>query len=97
MNNAQLSSLFDVIELYEQPIGPHPRGMIEMHFGEPCRTKAIEWLETHHDHFSVLIHEDTGDDVKDHTYNIRWLGPVLPIDFGFFELIKIRPDLRIHQ
>lgn len=94
--NAEQSEIFEIVKFYEKAVGPHARGMIEAHFSEPICPAAIAWLEANRGEFSVLIHQDTGDDVKDHTDGIRWLGEVLPIDFDFFELILSRPDLRIN-
>ena len=87
------SNLFEFVKLHEQKVGPHPTGMIEAHFGEASYVSALEWMNANCRSFSTLIHQDTGDDLKDHTENILWLGPALPLDFAFFELIQMRPDL----
>lgn len=94
---ARMSKLFKFVKLSEQPIGPHPTGMIETHFSEPLYASVLEWLEKNREEFSALIHEDTGDDIKDHTTGSRWLGAKVPIDFGFFDIVQQRPDLRIHK
>jgi len=77
-------------------IGPHPLPMFEIHFDEESNIKATSWLIQNRRGFSVLIHEDTGDDVKDHSENIFWIGKPVIIDFEFFEKIKTNPELRIH-
>ena len=94
---AGVLGFFKLISFREYPIGPHPTGMIEAHFSEPDYVQVIEWLKVHHGVFSVLIHQDTGDDFKDHTDGICWLGKELPLKFDFFKLIEIDPDLRIHK
>lgn len=94
---ALLIELFESVKFHERPIGPHPTGMIEMHFGDSSYTSAVEWIETHRGVFSVLIHQDTGDDFRDHSDGIRWLGKKLPLDFAFFELVQSHPELRVHQ
>jgi aromatic ring-cleaving dioxygenase len=72
--------------------------MIEVHFMEPQLSRCREWIQKNRGNFSVLIHIDSGlDDVKDHTENIEWLGEPVKLDFEFFELIKTRPDLKVHQ
>ncbi len=93
---AHLTNFFNNIKIFEKPIGPHPKGMIEMHFIESSFATILNWVKLHRKEFSVLIHEDTGDDIKDHTDGILWLGKQLPIDFSFFELIQLHPELRIH-
>src|SRR4051812_19525022 len=76
---------FDFYGMVEQPIGPHPTGMIELHFGDSTAARANEWLSKNRKSLTVLVHEDTGDDVRDHTENIVWFGPPVKLDFGFFE------------
>jgi aromatic ring-cleaving dioxygenase len=91
----EASNVFKEIKLYPKPVGPHPLPMVELHFVE--KEPATKWLKDNHGDFSVLIHEETGDDVRDHTENIEWLGTPLVLDFNFFELIKTRPDLKVHS
>jgi len=69
--------------------------MLELHFEAEREAEAIAWLSKHHGSFSVLIHEDTGDDMKDHEV-VRWLGNILPIHTEFFEAVKQNPKLAIH-
>ena len=47
-----------------------------MHFSEINYDEVVKWLEVHRWNLSALIHEDTGDDLKDQTDGARWLGPV---------------------
>lgn len=96
-NKARVTNLFETVDFYDKPVGPHASGMIELHFDDRAVDQVMKWLEIHHGNFSVLIHEDTGDDFRDHTEGIHWLGKPLSIDFGFFELIKTNPELKIHQ
>lgn len=91
------SSLFDFVKLAEMPIGPHPTGMIECQFDGKDFDRVLIWTEINRRTFSALIHEDTGDDIRDHTQDILWLGTEVKLNFDFFELIKRRPDLKIHQ
>ena len=93
----KLVDIFQCISLSSKPIGPHPLGMIEAHFNNLSYNLALKWLMNHRGEYSVLIHQDTGDDFKDHTDNILWLGPPLPLNFSFFELIKKNPELQIHS
>ncbi len=99
---AKQTKLFDFIKLHERAVGPHPTPMIEMHFSSehttaPAYEQVKEWLNKNRGTLSVLIHEETGDDFKDHSQNILWLGQAVPLDFGFFTLIQTRPDLKVHK
>ena len=98
VKKARLKPEFSFCELAPNLVGPHPRAMIELHFRESDHAECTKWIKDNRGSFSVLIHIDTGiDDVKDHTENIQWLGQPLDLDFSFFELIKTRPDLKVHQ
>ncbi len=94
---ASLMDLFEFVKLHEQPIGPHPTGMIEAHFNQPSYHSVSDWVKANRGAFSALIHSDTGDDIKDHTDGIAWLGKELPLDFDFFKLIEAHPEFRIHH
>lgn len=83
-------------KLFENRVGPHSLPMLELRFNGANEERAVEWLTQNRGIFSVLIHEDTGDDVKDHE-KARWLGKVLPIHYEFFETVKNDPKLAIHS
>lgn len=93
----QETALMRVFRIVPFPVGPHATGMFEAHFRGDTRDAVIEWLEKHRQGLSVLIHEDTGDDHRDHSENILWLGQSLPIDFKFFDLVKTDPSRAIHK
>lgn len=95
--NALKNPDFSYCKIHTKPIGPHPTGMIEVHFKENQLASVRSWLINNRKTFSTLIHIDTGDDVKDHSEDIEWLGTPVKIDFDFFELIKTKPDLKVHQ
>lgn len=93
---AKTVNLFTKVKFHEKPIGPHPTGMVELHFTEPWHATVESWVKANCGTLIAMIHQDTGDDLKDHTEHIQWLDKTLPLDFSFFELIKTRPDLRIN-
>ena len=97
IGKARTNDLFEATKLHDRPVGPHPTGMIELLFFQSVYNEVVDWVEENRGSLSVLIHQDSGDDFKDHTEDILWLGPKQPLDFSFFELVKIRTDLRVHQ
>ena len=84
-------------KIYNRPVGPHPKPMLELHFQSQTRDHVVAWLKENLGSWSALVHEDSGDDYRDHTEGHLWLGPELPIDFGFFQLIQQDPTQAIHQ
>jgi aromatic ring-cleaving dioxygenase len=89
------SDIFKFHKLYTNKVGPHFLPMIELHFIETHKTEVIEWINSRRKGLSVLIHEDTGNDVEDHLEPI-WLGSRLPIDFTFFAKVQQNPSLSVH-
>ena len=89
------STIFKFYKIHGHKVGPHFLPMIELHFSEKTKSEVISWLEANRNDLSVLIHEDTGDDVRDHLAPI-WLGEKYPIDFTFFEKVHRDSSLSIH-
>lgn len=82
-------------KFHEKKVGPHFLPMAEVHFTENSLNKVLECLKLNHDGLSILVHEDSGDDFKDHEDPI-WVGPSLPIDYEFFHRVKVQPSLSVH-
>jgi len=82
-------------KFHDRKVGPHALPMAEVHFTADHLKIVLNCLKFYNDRLSILIHEDSGDDFKDHE-NPTWLGPSLPIDFDFFQRVKAQPSLSVH-
>jgi aromatic ring-cleaving dioxygenase len=82
-------------KFHENKVGPHFFPMAEVHFTENSLSEVLKCLKLYHDGISILVHEDSGDDFRDHE-NPIWVGPSLPIDFDFFHKVKEQPSLSMH-
>ncbi len=91
-----LGSEITFAKWFGKRVGPHPTPMFELQFNINNFYFMKKWLNEHRGTFSVLIHEDTGNDVRDHIEGITWLGTPLKINFEFFDLILTKPELRVH-
>lgn len=61
-------------------IGPHSTQFWEVDVARPeVFLKLLTWFQLFHGNLSVLIHPQTGNDIKDHTVHALWLGQKLPI------------------
>ena len=60
--------------LHSQPVGPHPRGSCQLAFRANLFGVLIPWLLVNRNRLTVMIHGLTGDDLKDHTEYVFWLG-----------------------
>ena len=91
------SAVLQVHKVFSKIVGPHALPMVELRFSDETKKEAIAWIDAHRKEWSVLIHQDSGNDVRDHSENVTWLGETLPIHFEFFKLIESSPDLLVHQ
>jgi len=67
----------------DEPIGPHPHAMYQASYHSDNASKVEDLLQG--SGLDVLLHEDTGDDVRDHTQGARWLGNELKLDLEWLE------------
>ncbi|MEC4817530.1 MAG: DOPA 4,5-dioxygenase family protein [Scytonema sp. PMC 1069.18] len=80
-----LGATFDVRlgRWHEQPIGPHPKAMYQVAFRPNQFGEVVPWLMLNREGLDILIHPETGDDVKDHTDHSLWLGKKLDLNIEF--------------
>ena len=74
--------------MIDYPIGPHPVPMFEINFQKSISSEIFHWLELHCKNFTVLIHEVTGDDHRDHSAGAMWLGTPLELDVSQFDPVN---------
>ncbi|HXH30623.1 MAG TPA: DOPA 4,5-dioxygenase family protein [Bacteriovoracaceae bacterium] len=89
-------TIFTVWRFFEKKVGPHHLPMFEIHFSHQDKTQVLQWIDDHRQGLSVLIHQDSGDDFKDHKTTVTWLGTELPIHFEFFHQVEADPSKAIH-
>jgi DOPA 4,5-dioxygenase len=70
--------------MHDKPVGPHPRGSCQLAFGPEHFGAVIPWLLTHRNGLTVFVHASSGDDLKDHTEHVLWLGPSEALDLTIF-------------
>ena len=84
-----------VFKIYDKKVGPHHRPMVELNFTDAERSAVLRCLELNNPDLSILVHEDSGDDYRDHLAP-TWVGQPLPIDFTFFTKVAEDPALSVH-
>jgi aromatic ring-cleaving dioxygenase len=70
--------------LVDELVGPHPLPMFEINFAASFLGEVVLWLIRNRSERSVLVHEVTGDDWKDHSSGAVWFGEVLKLDESRF-------------
>ena len=69
--------------IHEEPIGPHPHAMYQVNYNSNIAEEVEDLLYKAKLH--ILLHEDTGDDLKDHTQGVRWIGRPLTLNIKWLE------------
>jgi DOPA 4,5-dioxygenase len=79
-----LPSSVRIYPLVPRKVGPHPQPMFEVNFDSGTRDRVLEQLELLRSGLTVLVHEDTGQDFRDHTTGASWLGEPVELDLSAF-------------
>ncbi len=66
--------------LHERPVGPHAKAMFQVAFDRTSFTDVVTWLLGNRSGLDVLVHGESGDDLRDHTEHTLWLGTPQPLD-----------------
>lgn len=67
------------------PVGPHPRGSVQMTVPTERFGEVTSWLAVNRGGLTIFAHASTGDDRQDHTHNLLWFGPSEPLDLSIFD------------
>jgi DOPA 4,5-dioxygenase len=71
---------------HEGPVGPHPRGSVQLTVPADLFGEVAQWLVLNRDGLTVFAHAETGDDVADHTRHVIWFGPSEALNLSLFGL-----------
>ena len=69
--------------IHEEPIGPHPYAMYQVNYNSNIAEEVEELLSK--TKLDILLHEDTGDDLRDHTVGARWMGHKLTLNLEWLK------------
>jgi DOPA 4,5-dioxygenase len=67
-----------------RPVGPHPRGSVQLTVPRDAFGDIAQWLALNRGPLTVFAHAETGDDLADHTEHVIWFGPSEPLDLRIF-------------
>lgn len=67
---------------HEKPVGPHPMWSYQLAFAADQFTPVVGWLALNHGLLDVLVHPNTGDDLRDHRDCALWLGHSHALDLS---------------
>jgi aromatic ring-cleaving dioxygenase len=69
-----------------RPVGPHPRGSVQLTIPPEQFGEFAQWLALNRDGLTIFAHANTGDDVADHTRHVIWFGPSESLRLELFGL-----------
>lgn len=69
---------------HQRPVGPHPRGSVQMTVPTDRFGEVATWLAVNRAGLTIFAHASTGDDRQDHSHNVVWFGPSEALDFSIF-------------
>ena len=67
------------------PVGPHPRGSVQITVPTKKFGDVATWLAVNRAGLTVFAHASTGDDRADHGQNVVWFGPSEPLNLAMFD------------
>jgi aromatic ring-cleaving dioxygenase len=68
-----------------RPVGPHPRGSVQLTVPRDAFGDVPQFLALKRDGLTIFAHAETGDDLSDHTAHVIWFGPSEPLDLSIFD------------
>ncbi len=71
--------------VHEKPVGPHPDWSCQILVPHEKFADVACWLMLNRDGLVVLVHPETGNDLKDHTDHAMWMGAIRPLDPSLFK------------
>lgn len=69
---------------HDKPVGPHPRWSYQVAFAPDLRDGIVAFIDAHREGLTVLLHEQTGDDLRDHTDGASFLGDAVTLRLDQF-------------
>ena len=70
---------------HTRPVGPHPRGSVQLTVPVNFFGEVATWLSVNRAGLTIFAHASTGDHVADHSRNVVWFGPSEPLDMSIFD------------
>ena len=72
------------------PQGPHPVSHFQVSFPVTMFDEVVPFLALNRGALKILLHPNTGNGYEDHTKNVMWIGPSIPLNEDWLERNKDR-------
>lgn len=67
-----------------RPVGPHPRGSVQLTVPAEQFGEVAQWLVLNRGELTIFAHANSGDDRADHTAHVIWFGDSEALDLSIF-------------
>ena len=67
-----------------KPVGPHPRGSVQLTVPRDLFGELAQFLALNRGTLTIFAHAETGDDLADHSKHVIWFGPSEPLELSIF-------------
>lgn len=67
-----------------RPVGPHPRGSVQLTVPSEAFGDVAQFLALNRGTLTIFAHAETGNDLADHTEHVIWFGPSERLDLSIF-------------
>ena len=67
-----------------RPVGPHPRGSVQLTVPRELFGDVAQFLALNRGGLTIFAHAETGDDLADHTEHVIWFGPSEQLNLSLF-------------
>ena len=67
-----------------RPVGPHPRGSVQLTVPTALFGDVAQFLALNRGPLTIFAHAETGEDLADHTEHVIWFGPREELDLSIF-------------
>ena len=67
-----------------RPVGPHPRGSVQLTVPTDQFGEVAQFLAVNRGDLTIFAHANTGEDLADHTRHVIWFGPSEPLNLSIF-------------
>lgn len=73
----------------ENPVGPHPTGSCQITVPGEQLAAMVNWFLLNRNGLDIFVHAVSGDDLRDHTEYVFWIGRSQTINLDFFKTVKV--------
>lgn len=74
-------------------VGPHTKRNFLIEINKEGLKEILPWLQMNKpEGISILVHPETGDDVKDHLHSAIWVGDSIPFNQEFFDRLQAKQN-----